>query len=401
MRQGPLLEAANLRRRGGWAPSCVVAALALIAAASIAGSQPAEAGAPGHQLREVESLANPVSVENAPGAPRLLFVVQQGGRVQVLRDEVDLPGAFLNITDRVSFGGEQGLLSIAFHPDYELNRLLYVYYVTNGGDIRVDQVRRSLRSPGRAQESTLKRVITIPHPVNANHNGGQVTFGDDGHLYLASGDGGSGCDPGENAQDKGSLLGKLLRITPLSQGGYSIPPDNPFVGRAGRDEIWSYGLRNPFRFSFDTALEAVAIGDVGQDQREEVDLLTLADARGENFGWDGWEGLIQSTCGTPPPPGAAFPMHDYPNPPGSAAAVTGGVVVRDPDLDSLSGRYVFADFFQGEIRSFIPDLENNEADALADTGLEVAQPVAFVEGAQRQLYVVSLAGAVYAVEPGS
>jgi glucose/arabinose dehydrogenase len=205
----------------------------------------AEAG--GVALQKVGSFDSPVYVTGAPGFPKLLFVVEQPGRVVVLKDG-RRAGAFLDIRDIVNYGGERGLLSIAFPPDYARSKRFYVYYTDAAGAIRVDEFRR--RSPTRAARGTRRSVITVPHPVNSNHNGGQLQFLGD-LLYFGTGDGGSGGDPPNNAQNKDVLLGKLLRIDPRASGGkpYSVPADNPFVGRPGRDEIYSYGLRNPFRIN--------------------------------------------------------------------------------------------------------------------------------------------------------
>jgi glucose/arabinose dehydrogenase len=202
-------------------------------------------------------------------------------------------------------------------------------------------------------------VIRIPHPVNANHNGGQMQFlGDD--LYFGTGDGGSAGDPPNNAQNKDVLLGKLLRIDPRPAGGkpYSVPASNPFVGAPGRDEIYSYGLRNPFRFSFDTMTDPsrprIAIGDVGQNKFEELDYTTLAAARGANFGWDAFEGFAPYTeenSGTPDPGGTTKPIFAYSHERDGSCSIIGGYVVADPALKSLYKRYVYADYCEGELRA--------------------------------------------------
>jgi hypothetical protein len=216
----------------------------------------------GVALKRVGEFDEPVYVTGAPGFPELLFVVEQPGRVIVLSGGRKR-GAFLDLRSQVGYGGEQGLLSLAFPPDYRQSRRLYVYYTDNAGNIRVDEFKR--RSATRAGTSSQRRVIEIPHPVNSNHNGGQLQFLGN-LLYFGTGDGGAGGDPPNNAQNKGVLLGKLLRIDPRPAGGrpYSAPPSNPFAGRPGRDEIYSYGLRNPFRFSFDTVTAQrprIAIGE--------------------------------------------------------------------------------------------------------------------------------------------
>ena len=245
--------------------SFVIAALALAALSSCGASggsttagpaeSPGPAGKQGTRgrigLKRIGNFDSPVYVAGAPGAPKLLFVVEQGGRIQVLKDGRRLGKPFLDISKLVSFEGERGLLSVAFPPDYGASGRFYVYYVDRAGNIRIDEFQR--RSPTRAAAGSRRTVIEIAHPVYSNHNGGQLQFlGDD--LYFGTGDGGSAGDPPNNAQNRESLLGKLLRIDPRPSGGrpYTVPSSNPFVGRPGRDEIYSYGLRNPFRFSFDT-----------------------------------------------------------------------------------------------------------------------------------------------------
>jgi glucose/arabinose dehydrogenase len=263
----------------------LVAAIAL--GAGMLASAPGEpASARGElKLKRVGGFDAPVYVADAPGARDLLFVVEQPGTVRVVRDGRTLARPFLNIRDQVRYGGEQGLLSIAFDPDYEHNRRFFVYYVTTGGDIRVDLMRRKKRSATRAEPSSRRKLIEIPHPTNENHNGGQLQFGPDGSLFLATGDGGGAGDPKGNAQDRNSLLGKLLRIDPRRNGGYSTPSSNPFSGGAGEDEIYALGLRNPYRFSFDRKTGDLLIGDVGQNDWEEIDHVGFDAARGANFGW--------------------------------------------------------------------------------------------------------------------
>ncbi len=259
----------------------------------------------------------------APGQPKLLFVVEQGGRIEVLRNGHRLGRPFLDISGLVSFEGERGLLSIAFAPDYAQSGFFYVYYTNRQGNIEVDELRR--RSQTRAAANSRRQVIEIPHPLNSNHNGGQLQFLGK-LLYIGTGDGGSGGDPPNNAQNRESLLGKLLRIDPRRSGRrpYTVPDSNPFVGRPGRDEIYSYGLRNPFRFSFDTVSAKsprLVIGDVGQSRFEEVDYTTVPDASGANFGWDAFEGFRpyrDENSGTPDPGGTVKPIFAYPT--GAAAA---------------------------------------------------------------------------------
>jgi glucose/arabinose dehydrogenase len=333
-----------------------------------AGERPAARTGVG--LKRIGNFDHPDYVSGAPGFPKLLFVVEQPGRVIVLRGGRRLPRPFLDLRSVVGYdGGERGLLSIAFPPDYVRSGRIYVYYTDRAGNIRVDEFRR--RTPTSAARSSERSVIQIPHPVNANHNGGQLQFF--GHLlYLGTGDGGSGGDPPNNAQNKDVLLGKLLRIDPRPAGArpYSIPPSNPFVGRSGRDEIYSYGLRNPFRFSFDTVTAPgsprIAIADVGQDEFEELDYTTLAAARGANFGWDAFEGFAHYTganSGTNDPGGTTKPIFAYSQSRGGGGcSIIGGYVVPDRSLNALYGRYVYADFCEGQLRSLVPHLKRASGD---------------------------------------
>jgi glucose/arabinose dehydrogenase len=357
----------------------------------------AERAGDGVALRKVGEFDEPVFVTGAPGFPKLLFVVEQQGRVIVLNDGRER-GAFLDLRSQVGYGGEEGLLSIAFPPDYERSRRFYAYYTDNAGNLRVDEFKR--RAATRAAAGSQRRVIEIPHPVNSNHNGGQLQFLGN-LLFFGTGDGGSGGDPPNNAQNKEVLLGKLLRIDPRPAGGqpYSVPPSNPFVGRPGRDEIYSYGLRNPFRFSFDTVTGGqprIAIGDVGQNQFEEIDYTTVGRAAGANFGWDAFEGFSRyedASGGTPDPGGTIKPILAFPHSRGGSCSVTGGYVVRDPNLRSLYGRYVYADFCEGEVRSLAPHLERAGNDR--ELGLSVPSPSSFGEDSSGRLYVASLEGSVY------
>ena len=354
----------------------------------------------GVALQKIGSFEAPVYVTGAPGFPKLLFVVEQPGRILVLKG--GRPRAFLDIRGLVNYGGERGLLSVAFPPDYARSKRFYVYYTDGEGAIRVDEFRR--RTATRAELGSRREVIRIPHPVNSNHNGGQLQFLGN-LLYFATGDGGSGGDPPNNAQNEDVLLGKLLRIDPRASGGkpYSVPPSNPFVGRAGRDEIYSYGLRNPFRFSFDTThgQPRIAIGDVGQNQFEELDYTTVGRANGANFGWDAFEGFSKyddENSGTPDPGGTVKPIFAYGRSRGgSSCTIIGGYVVSDPRLPALRGGYVYADLCEGQLRSLVPHLKRASDDRRL--GLRVESPSSFGEDQRHRLYVVSLEGPVYRFVP--
>jgi len=336
---------------------------------------------------------HPVEIKSAPGYPGLMFVVEQDGKVMVLRRGRKLSRPFLNIAPKVDYdGAERGLLSIAFPPDYRRTKRFYVYYTDNAGNIRVVEYRR--RSAVRARQHSGRLVIRILHPVNSNHNGGRLGFL--GHnLYFGTGDGGGGGDQPGNAQNLNSLLGKMIRIDPRRHGKrpYSVPRSNPFVGRAGRDEIFAYGLRNPFRWSFDTTSSKrnvrIAIGDVGQDAFEEVDYLNLNRARGGNFGWNRWEGFSEFNGGGA---GTIKPSLALPHPPN--CSVIGGLVVRDRSLPALRGRYVFTDFCNGKILSFKPHLGRA---AGRPTGLSISSVTSFGDSLKGALFVTSLDGSVYRI----
>jgi len=358
----------------------------------------------GVALRRIGSFDSPTYVTGAPGYPKLLFVVEQAGRVEVLRGGRRLRRPFLDIRGLVGEGGERGLLSIAFPPDYGRTRRFYAYYTDNAGDIRVDEFRR--RSATRAARGSRRKVIVIPHPLNSNHNGGQLQFLGK-LLYLATGDGGSGGDPPNNAQNRDSLLGKLLRIDPRPSGGraYSVPADNPFVGRPGRDEIYSYGLRNPYRFSFDTVTAPgrprIAIADVGQNRFEELDYVTVGGARGANFGWDAFEGYTPYTednGDTPDPGGTTKPILAYGHGrDGGSCSIIGGYVAGDRRLPALRGRYLYADLCSGQLRSLVPHLRRASGDRRL--GLRVDSPTSFGQDGRGRLYVASLDGPVYRLVP--
>lgn len=378
----------------------LVAALVLCAAglwAAAAAAQPSIGdGRGGVKLKQIGEFEFPVYVDDAPGFKRLLFVVEQPGMISVLRGSRVLAHRFLDIRDLVQYGGEQGLLSVAFPRDYEQSGRFYVYYTNEDGDNQVDEFRRSGGSATRADPASRRTVIVFSHPAFSNHNGGQLQFGPDGNLYIGTGDGGGGGDPFENAQNTDSLLGKLLRIDPRATGSaaYSIPAGNPFVGEPGADEVFSFGLRNPWRFSFERKTDRIAIGDVGQNAWEEIDYEPRSVANGANFGWDDFEGNHPFES-QQPPPGYQGPIHEYPT--ASGCAVTGGYVVRDRKLDSLHGRYLYGDFCNGELRSFIPRLEGAENDRAL--GSNVPSLSSFGEGRRGRIYATSLDGPVFRLAP--
>ena len=360
----------------------------LIALAALAGGSSAGARGGGLDVSKVGEFDAPVYVAQAPGANDLLFIVEQPGTIRVSRDGNTVNRPFLDIRNRVLYGGEQGLLSVAFDPGYANNRRFYVYYVNRAGNIEVDGFRSSKGNATKAKARSREKVIVVSHPIQSNHNGGQLQFGPDGHLYMGTGDGGSGGDPEGNAQNKKSLLGKLLRIDPRKNGGYSIPESNPF------GEVYALGLRNPYRFSFDSRNGDIYIGDVGQENWEEIDRANQGGLRGANFGWDIFEGDHEFEGGGTPRKYRP-PIFEFSSGNGSDnCSVTGGYVVRDPGLPALEGRYLYSDYCNSVLRSFDP---SNPRQSDQSTGL-IPPPGAvsgFGEGLDGQIYVASLSGPVY------
>ena len=355
-------------------------------------------GQGGVRLAEIGSFEAPVFVAQPPGERRDLYVVEQGGRVILVDDGEVVSEPFLDISGDVTAGGEQGLLSMAFAPDYEQSGRFYVDFTDTEGDTRVQEFRRSESDPRVADLGTRRELLFVDQPF-PNHNGGLLLFGPDRKLYIGLGDGGSAGDPMGNGQDLGTLLGKILRIDPLPSGGrpYGIPDSNPFVDQPdARPEIYAYGLRNPWRFSFDRVTGALSIGDVGEHAIEEIDLVTRREAAGANFGWSAFEG-DEPFNSDQSAPGAIPPVLTYPLE-GDNCAVTGGYVARDESLRSLYGRYLYGDFCAGELRSFVarPDQDAEDDRTL---GLEVPQLSSFAEDDRGRIYATSLEGPVYRLAP--
>jgi len=366
----------------------------------------------------------PYYVTGAPGDPSRVFVVEGTGTIRLVKNGVTQPTPFLSIPEVFRGSCECGLFSIAFSPDYAASGLFYVFYTrdsavpTEQHYLRIEEFRRSAADPDAADPASRRVVLEIPHLESPGHNGGQLQFGPDGLLYISVGDGGigGGKDPTGNAQNTGTLLGKLLRINPAGTmpGEYSIPADNPFAGAApGADEIYSYGLRNPYRFSFDRLTGDLIIGDVGEGSREEVDFMPSGGGRGANFGWNCFEGsqpfsAAPASC-TPPPANHTPPVLEYPDPAAGEVAVIGGYVIRDGALPSLLGRYIYADaydVFGGELRT----AQLFAGGSSGDSGLGVSTTnvvpfgenvVSFGEDACAHIYVATLGGPVYRLEPAS
>jgi glucose/arabinose dehydrogenase len=343
-----------------------------------------------------------VYVAAPPADTRRIFVVEQGGTIRVITGGKRVARPFLDIRSKVISGGEQGLLSMAFAPDYVKSRRFYVNYTNRGGSQSVVEYRRSKSNPERADASSARLVLRYDDE-EANHNGGLVTFGPDKMLYIGTGDGGGGDDQHGargNAQDLGSLLGKMLRIDPRRTGGrpYRVPPSNPFVSRAGaRPEIYSYGLRNPWRFSFDRRTGDLTIADVGQNEVEEVDFAKQGAARGANYGWRPLEGTRRNF--QEPAPDAVAPVIELSHKDGNCS-ITGGYVMRDAGVPALLGRYVYGDFCEGRLRSAKLSTGNAEGDAGIPGLAKVDQLSSFGEDARGRVYVVSLSGPVYRFAAG-
>lgn len=355
---------------------------------------PTEKAERGVELTKLGSFVQPLYVTQPPGEEEDLYVVEQGGTIQRLTPDGETE-TFLDISEETIGEGEQGLLSMAFSPDYQQDGLFYVDYTDNQGDSRIVEysVAGGVADPGSARE-----LMRVDQPFE-NHNGGLVLFGPDDKLYIGFGDGGSAEDPDRNGLDLSTPLGKILRIDPAPDGGrpYTVPADNPFVGEPGaRGEIFSYGLRNPWRFSFDPDTRDLSIGDVGQDAFEEIDYVTFEQAAGGNFGWSAFEGEErfnedQPAEGAIPP--VLVASHEDGN-----CSITGGLVVRDPRLPSLEGRYVYADLCRGEIRSFEPAPEEPARDD-RPVGVDVTRPASFGLDNAERVYVVSIEGPVYRLDP--
>jgi glucose/arabinose dehydrogenase len=350
-------------------------------------------GRDGVRLVEIGEFEQPLYVTQPPGEDEDLYVVEKGGRIVLVEDGTPAEEPFLDLGGEVSTGGEQGLLSMAFAPDYQRSGRFYVNFTDTGGDTRIQEFTRDADDPRTADRGSRRELLKIDQPFE-NHNGGLLLFGHDDLLYIGTGDGGSAGDPMGNGQDLSTLLGKILRIDPAPAGDdpYRIPPSNPFVDEPGaRGEIYSYGLRNPWRFSFDRLDEALSIGDVGQDSVEEIDLVGAGQGRGANFGWSAFEGNERFDT-EQDAEGAIAPVLTYPLT--EACAVTGGYVVRDPSLPPLYGRYLYGDFCVGELRSF-PARPGEEATDDRALGVTVPQLSSFGEDNRGRIYAVSLDGPVY------
>jgi glucose/arabinose dehydrogenase len=383
-----------------------VAVSITLATACVGWARPAAgAGTTTIELRKVGQLTDGTAIAARPHDTSV-YIAEQGGDIRVLRGG-RLRGTVLDLTDVVSQdGGERGLLGLAFSPD---GRQLYTDYTDRNGDTQV--VEFAMREQGGREQpdpASRRTVLSVAQP-QPNHNGGQLAFGPDGYLYIALGDGGAAGDvgpghaPGGNAQSLATLLGKILRIDPTPSAGatYTVPADNPFVGRSGaRGEIWAYGVRNPWRFSFDTATGDLWIGDVGQGEWEEVDRAPAASGRnagrGDNFGWNRVEGT-HSYEGGVAPPGTVEPVFEVSHDDG-ACSVIGGYVYRGRAIPDLRGTYLFTDYCRGELRGLVP---RGEGDVRAvDLGASADQVSAFGQRDDGELFVLSQSSGLYRIVAG-
>jgi len=336
----------------------------------------------------ISGLSQPIEVVHAGDSSGRIFIVQKGGAVRVYNKDYSFRRNFLVVTG-ISTLGEQGLLSLAFHPDYKNNGFLYVYYANSGGDLELARYRISA-NPDSVNVASRVILKTIPHPTNTNHNGGELHFGPEGYLYLSTGDGGGGGDVPNNAQNTSVLLGKMLRFavdTTSVAPYYTVPADNPFG-----NEIFAYGLRNPFRWSFDRLNYDMWIGDVGQDRFEEVNHRRYDSTRGINYGWRCYEGgAAYNSSGCGPAANYTFPVYTYALPPsgGGSGSITGGNVYRGELYPDLKGYYLAADYTSGRFYKIKFDSVANTY----DTSTQVVLPggiVDFGETEEGELYATNL-----------
>lgn len=380
----------------------IVTTLAIAASAAIAGPTPVTT------TRVVSGLVRPIGVFHAPGDTARLFVIEKQGRIRIvsLATNTLIPTPFLDV-DSITGGGtstssEQGLLGLAFHPDYDTNGLFYINHTNNSGDTVIAEYQVS-GNPNIASVASRRQILFVDQPFS-NHNGGWIGFGPDGYLYCGFGDGGSANDPGNRAQNLNQMLGKMLRIDingddfPADAArNYAIPADNPFVGVVGNDEIWAYGLRNPWRNSFDRETGDLWIGDVGQNVWEEIDFQPASSTGGENYGWRCYEGNHAfNTSGCAPSSTMVFPVHEYSH--SFGCSITGGYMYRGCRMPENNGEYFFADYCSASIWSFnfdgtsIQNLTNRTADLAPGGGLGISGVTSFGEDANGEIYLCDQSG---------
>lgn len=347
----------------------------------------AAAAAPQISLTAVitSGLSAPMQFVHAGDGSKRIFIVQKAGTIRVYDSTFNFLSVFGTVSN-VSTNGERGLLSMAFHPNYSTNGFVYVYYTNTAGNLELARYHVNSGTPNTFDAASKVIVLTIPHPNNSNHNGGELHFGSDGYLYLSTGDGGGAGDVPNNAQNTSVLLGKILRLavnTSTSAPYYSVPAGNPFS-----NEVYAYGLRNPYRWSFDKATQDMWIGDVGQDSWEEINFRAAAGTSGANYGWRCYEGNAPYNTSGCTGTNYIFPVHAYAtqNP---AASITGGVVYRGNAYPNLRGVYLSADFYSGVFYKIVPNGSGWDitTQTLSPTGI-----VDFGETESGEVYVVSNTG---------
>ena len=342
------------------------------------------------QLEQIGArFRSPVFLTSPAGDSRL-FVVEQAGRIRVVKEGKTLERPFLDISERVRSGGEQGLLSMAFHPDYRNNGEFFVNFTDRSGDTRIERFKVGSNADV-ADESSSRLVIEIDQPYS-NHNGGLAMFGLDGMLYIGMGDGGAGGDPHRNGQNRRALLGKLLRLNVARTEPYSIPQGNPFSGEEGRAEIWATGLRNPWRFAFDRATGLLYIADVGQNQLEEIN-VEAASRAGLNYGWNVMEAdqcFRGDGCNRD---GLIMPKVTF-NHSGGACSVTGGFVYRGRRIPALAGHYFYSDYCAGWVKSFRFANGSATDQRTWKVGDDLGHVVSFGEDSSAELYILTESGRV-------
>ena len=343
----------------------------------------------------VDGLSSPVQMIDVNDGTGRIFIVQQTGQVVVFRDGTVLPDPLLDISGQVSTGSEQGLLSIALHPDFAENQTFFIDYTDRNGHTQIERWRISPDNPDIADPDSAETILMVEQPY-PNHNGGLLLFGPDGYLYVGLGDGGSGGDPEGNGQSLGTLLGKVLRIDvddTEEDLPYAIPDDNPLIDRDdARSEIWAYGLRNPWRFSFDRETGDLYVADVGQNAVEEASMAPAGEG-GLNFGWSILEGpscFREENCDQS---GLVAPFFWY-NQSDGGCSITGGYVYRGEALPELTGAYLAGDYCSGYVWAVNPD--TGEMSAPIESGLNISS---FGEDANGELYIVDLNGAIYRIVP--
>ncbi|MGP3974688.1 PQQ-dependent sugar dehydrogenase [Streptomyces sp. 8N114] len=370
--------------------SAVLGTLVLAASLALSTASAEEKTAPRQAdvaLTKVAEAKNPTA--GTAGPDGTVWIAERPGTVRVL-DEKGLGDPVVDITDETTVDGERGLLGLTFDPGHEH---LYISFTDLKGNSRLDEFAVE---NGEVQQDSRRTVLTQEQPY-ANHNGGDIAFGPDGMLYVAFGDGGSANDPQDNGQNLDTFLGKILRIDPAKGDPYAVPEDNPFVGKPGvRPEIWAYGLRNPWRFSFDSANGDLLIGDVGQNRREEIDWAPGSSKGGENYGWARMEGTLP--VAGEEPANHVPPVFEYDRG-SSRCSVTGGYVYRGKAIPQLQGRYLFSDYCEGDIRAL--EMKDGKVTGETNLGVNGGEVVSFAEGGDKEIYALALGGDVYRIDPAA